>query len=145
MKGSGKGWHLDAYELWSLSIFLLGTLGILLGGLAVDYVHNKAVFTRRKRKKTKKKKHERKGNPPKKDTDDNKEEEEYQHSNHHHSLGHEHGHKPSIAENSSAAGEDGDNANAHSFGNNVTDGRSSGHLIPIKAPQSMHSANISIS
>ena len=106
---------------------MLGTLGILLGGLAVDYVHNKSVFTRKKRKKSKRKKREPKGNPPKKDTDDNKEEEQYL----------DHDHKPSIAENSSAVGEDGDLANAYSLGNNMNEEKKSGYLIPIKGPQSM--------
>ncbi len=51
--GNGKGFKLDAYELWSLIIFIFGTFGIICGGLLVDYVHNKSVFCAKKRRKKK--------------------------------------------------------------------------------------------
>eukprot|EP01083_Nonionella_stella_P195206 719276_1 len=49
--GNGKGINLDPIEIWSLCIFILGSMGILIGGLSTDYWHNKSVFHAKKRKK----------------------------------------------------------------------------------------------
>ncbi len=42
------------------TVFLFGSAGILLGGVAVDFVHNQSVFLLKKRRKKRKKKRRRK-------------------------------------------------------------------------------------
>eukprot|EP01084_Bolivina_argentea_P258588 436013_1 len=106
--GNGKGFKLDAYELWSLTIFIFGTAGILIGGLLVDYVHNNSVFSAKKKR-------------PKKNSkirNENMENVDI--------------HKLSIAETASQE-DNGDNANSHSLGNGINNTTKSDN-IPIKIP-----------
>ena len=93
--GNGEGFSFDTYEIWSIFLIICGIVGILLGGLAVDYVHN-LLTTKKERKKIKirkkRKRRNKKDKIPKKKSiasDDNTEKHENAYNSLPHSLGHD--------------------------------------------------------